>query len=199
MSESWINCAHWGFMWMKLKLAEYLEKEIPSIRNKKGLRRLISFIRAMRYSPSENAAFLLRYCYVYMGDRGVRKILVKRFKRLLVNRYGIHFNTGPNSYIGCGLFLPHPSSIVFGEGACLGDNCIVYQNVTFGAKRRKSKPDQEGRLYPVAGNDCIFYAGAVIIGPIRIADGSSVGANSVLITDTERNGVYAGVPAVRKG
>ena len=50
---------------MKNKLRDYLDAEIPDIKGKKGIRRIISFMKAMRYNPSYNAVFLLRYCYVY--------------------------------------------------------------------------------------------------------------------------------------
>lgn len=184
---------------MKSELAEYLEYEIHELRNTKGIKKVYAFIRSMLYSPSANAIFLLRYCYVNREAKGIRKLLAKHCRRKLVNRYGIHFNLGVNSYIGRGLFLPHPCSIIFGEGVCLGKNCIVYQNVTFGAKRRNAKPDKDGRLYPIAGDNCIFYAGAVVIGPIHIGNGTQVGANSVLITGTENDSIYAGVPAIKKG
>ena len=121
---------------MKLKLKEYLDAEIPKIKGKKGIIRFISFIKEMRYNPSSNAIFLLRYCYVYQEAKGIRKYLRIHFNRLLVNRYGIYFNLSSKGSIGKGLFLPHPTSIVFGDGVNMGENCIIYQNVTFGAKKR---------------------------------------------------------------
>ncbi len=94
------------------------------------------------------------------------------------------------------MFLPHPMSIVIGYGTNIGDNCTIYQNVTFGAKTRNR--EDVGIQYPQIGNNCVFYAGAVVIGGIHVADNTQVGANAVLISDTEEASVYAGVPAKRK-
>ena len=182
---------------MKSKLREYLDAEIPGLKDMQGLPRLIFFLKSMRYDPSSNAVFLLRYCDVYQMARGFKKLLCMHYKRLLVNRYGIFFNLNNDSHIGKGLFLPHPTSIVFVAGVNLGENCVVYQNVTFGAKKRGGgENDKNG--YPQVGNNCIFYAGSSIIGSIKIKDGTQVGANSVLLCNTEESSVYAGVPAKRK-
>ena len=181
----------------KLKLKDYLEAEIPLLRGKKGIRRLLALWKAMRYYPEYNAVFLIRYCYTNMEASGIKKLLRIRFRRILVNRYGIFLNIQKDNTIGPGLKLPHPHSIVIGAGVNIGDNCVIYQNVTFGAKQRGA--DKECNAYPQIGNDCIFYAGSVIIGPVKIRDRTSVGANAVLMTDTESDSVYAGVPATRKG
>lgn len=181
----------------KLKLEEYLNIEIPVLRDKKGIRKVFAFWKAMRYYPEYNAIFLLRYCYTHMESTGIKKLLRMKYKRLLVNRYGIYLNIQNENSIGLGLKLPHPCSIVFGEGVNIGDNCVIYQNVTFGAKKRGAC--EEKNMYPTIGNECIFYAGSVIIGPIHVEDCTSVGANAVLMTDTEYHSIYAGIPAARKG
>lgn len=181
---------------MTSNLREYLDIEIPELKGRKGIRWFVYFIKAMRYNPSSNAVFLLRYCDVYKTAVGFRKLLRMHYKRLLVNRYGIYYNLEGNSHIGKGLFLPHPTSIVFGAGVNIGENCVVYQNVTFGAKKRGSEQNRGG--YPQIGNNCVFYAGSVIIGPIIVEDGTQIGANSVLISNTESKSVYAGIPAMRK-
>ena len=181
----------------KLKLKEYLDVEIPYLRGSKGLKRLWSFWKIMLFNPQDYAIFLLRYCYINMEATGFRKLLLIHFNRLLINRYGIYLNIRKENTIGLGLKLPHPSSIVIGGGVNIGDNCVIYQNVTIGAKKRGAWKEEDA--YPQIGNNCILYAGSVIIGPIRIGDNTSVGANAVLISDTECNSIYAGIPATRKG
>ena len=181
----------------KLKLKDYLDAEIPSLKGKKGIRRLIDLFSTMFFSPEYNAIFLLRYCYTNMESKGVRRLLSIHFRRTLIRRYGIYLNIRKENWIGIGLKLPHPSSIVIGGGVNIGNNCIIYQNVTIGAKKRGAY--KEDNAYPQIGNNCIFYAGSVVIGPIRVGDNTSVGANAVLITDTESNSIYAGIPATKKG
>ena len=185
---------------MKNKLREYLDVEIPILNKKKGLKRFILFLKEMRYSPSHHAIYMLRYCYVYFNENGIRKYIRMHYIRKLVNMYGIFFNINSDGIIGKGLFLPHPTSIVFGEGINIGENCTIYQNVTLGAKKRDEKAvtvTNENR-YPTIGDNCIFYAGSVANGGIQVANGTQVGANAVLISDTQEYSVYAGIPAVRK-
>lgn len=181
----------------KLKLKDYLDAEIPLLQNCKGLKRLFVFWKAMRYYPEYNAIFLLRYCYTNMEATGIRNLFRIRSMRVLVNRYGIYLNIRKENTIGIGLKLPHPCSIVIGEGVNIGEHCVIYQNVTFGAKKRGSC--KEENAYPQVGSNCVFYAGSVIIGAIRVGDHTTVGANAVLMTDTESNSIYAGIPATRKG
>ena len=183
---------------MKYSLKEYLNAEIPSLSNKNGIKWLLTLWKIRRYNPSYDAIFLIRYCYVYQESGGIKKYLRKRCRRLLVNRYNIFLNIGKESVIGKGLFLPHPTSIVIGAGVNIGDNCTIYQNVTFGAKKRSSNENQIENLYPQIGDNCIFYANSVMIGSINVRNGTQVGANAVLICDTEENSIYAGVPAVKK-
>ena len=58
------------------QLSEFLDIEIPVLKGKIGLHRLISFIKAMRYNPSYNAIFLLRFCYVYQTAGGLKNYYV---------------------------------------------------------------------------------------------------------------------------
>ena len=182
---------------MKYSLTEYLNEEIPILKGKNGIRRILALIKARAFNPSYDALFMLRFCYVNHERKGFWKFLRILYKLKLVKKYGIYFNVRSDSNIGLGLVLPHPSSIVFGAGVNIGDHCIIYQNVTFGAKKIGCA-GSEISAYPRIGNHCTFYAGAVVIGPVTVRDGTQVGANAVLLSDTDENGMYAGVPAIRK-
>ena len=49
--------------------------------------------------------------------------------------------------------------------------------------------------YPRIGDDVVIYAGAVIIGPVVIGQGASIGANAVVNTDVPAGCMAVGVPA----
>lgn len=181
---------------MRHEIDDYLDIEIPLIAGKQGIRRFLYLHKIRRYYPSYDAVYMVRYCCQNLKATGIRKLMRMRYRRLLVNRYGVFFNLDENRHIGKGLSLPHPCAIVIGSGVDIGDNCTIYQNVTFGANKRGVAINNE---YPTIGDNCVFYAGSVIIGSIKVADGTQVGANSVLKTDTECRSIYAGTPAVRKG
>lgn len=99
----------------------------------------------------------------------------------------------PNARIGPGLRLPHPAAIVVGEGVQLGTNVTIYQSVTLGVAKASTLD------YPVVEDDVTIYAGAVVVGGIRISRGAVVAANSVVLTDVPPGAVVAGSPARQVG
>lgn len=103
------------------------------------------------------------------------------------------------SYLKYGWFIPRnvfgPGlSIVFFSGpivvnakAKVGANCRIHFCVTIGG--------QDGGA-PTIGDNVLIGPGAVIVGPIRIADGIAIGANSYVDKSFEEPGItIAGAPA----
>ena len=112
----------------------------------------------------------------------------KKRKRLSYDIFNI------DDLIKRGTKFPHLVGIVISRAAIIGDNCIIYQNVTIGAKSHK-QGNRKSENYPVLGNNVTVYAGAIIVGNVKIGDNAVIGANSVVITDVPPNAVYAGNPA----
>lgn len=97
-----------------------------------------------------------------------------------------------NARIGPGLFVAHPGGIVVGRGTQLGRHATLFQGVTFGA--RSWHPD-EIRRFPTAGDNCIFWANAVVIGGVRIGADCVVAAGAVVDRDLSDGALAKGVPA----
>lgn len=89
--------------------------------------------------------------------------------------------------IGKNVEFPHPVGIVIGEGVKIGDNCVIYQNVTLGRKNRDIAD------YPTIGNDVIIYCNSTVIGNVKIGDNSIIGCNTVVMKSVEKNSVCIGV------
>lgn len=94
--------------------------------------------------------------------------------------------------VGEGLKLKHPVGIIIGDGCSIGNDVTLYQNVTLGAARMG---EGEQGLYPQIGDGTIIYAGAVVIGDIRLGKNVRVGANSVVLNDIPDNCSAVGIPA----
>ncbi|MDP1542359.1 MAG: hypothetical protein Q8L99_04340 [Polycyclovorans sp.] len=87
--------------------------------------------------------------------------------------------------------FPHPIAIVIGEGVVIEENARIYQNVTLGGAR---VGDWEAGRYPTIGAGTVVFAGAVIVGDIKIGKNCVVGANSVVLKDVPDNAVCVGAP-----
>lgn len=120
----------------------------------------------------EATRLLYRACNVDFSASLAHRIRSRLASRRLALRFGIY--AAPTAKIGRSICLPHPTGIVIGEGAVIGDDVTIYQHVTIG-RRRKSDAS-----YPAIGDGSTIYAGAVIIGPIVIGPGSVIGANTVV-------------------
>ncbi len=95
----------------------------------------------------------------------------------------------PQARLHPGISLPHGTGIVIGEGVEIQGKTRIYQHVTLG---------QDGRgeaAYPVIEEGATLYAGACVLGAIRIGKGAVVGANSVVLRSVEEGVVAVGAPA----
>lgn len=178
----------------KMDLKKYIAIEVY------GGKKLPLFKRIyFRYcEPSTNAVFLIRKELHYKEKAdGASNVFWKNimffkyqyYRIKLVRRYGIHFSG--RCSIGIGLNLPHPVGIVIGANK-IGDNVTIFQNVTIGGARMG---DYLKHNQPFVGNNTILFAGSKVLGNIMVAENTMVAAGAVLNKPTEKNGIYAGVPA----
>ncbi len=87
----------------------------------------------------------------------------------------------PGARIGEDFFIDHGTGVVIGETCVIGKGCRIYQGVTLGAL---SFPrDGDGALrkglarHPLLEDNVTVYAGATILGRVRIGANSVIGAN----------------------
>lgn len=90
----------------------------------------------------------------------------------------------PAAQIGCPFFIDHGTGIVVGETAIIGRNVKLYQGVTLGALSLSKGAKMKGtKRHPTVGNNVTIYAGASILGDIKIGDNVTIGSNVFLIED----------------
>ena len=96
----------------------------------------------------------------------------------------------PASQIGRRVFIDHGSGVVIGETVIIGNDVLIYQQVTLGGVSTS-----KGKRHPTLGNNIVIGAGAKVLGNITIGDNSKVGANSVVVKDVPADSTAIGIPA----
>ncbi len=95
----------------------------------------------------------------------------------------------PKAQIGNRFFIDHGEGVVIGETTIIGDDVLIYQQVTLGGTG-----NEHGKRHPTIGNNVIIGAGAKILGNIKIGDNTRVGAGSVVVDDVPEHCTVVGVP-----
>ena len=80
--------------------------------------------------------------------------------------------------------------MVIGETAVIGNDVIIYQQVTLGGVSTS-----KGKRHPTLGNNVVIGAGSKVLGNISIGENSKVGANSVVVKDVPADSTAIGIPA----
>jgi serine O-acetyltransferase len=95
----------------------------------------------------------------------------------------------PGATIGRRFFIDHGMGVVIGETAEIGDDCTLYHGVTLGGTSW-----DKGKRHPTLGNQVVIGAGAKVLGPITVGNGSRIGSNAVVVKDVAPNSTVVGVP-----
>jgi serine O-acetyltransferase len=104
------------------------------------------------------------------------------------NHYGIELPYTVR--LGRRVIVEHCGAIVIHGYSTIGDDCIIRQGVTIGARsvNRATEAPELGARVDVG-------AGAKILGKLRIGDGAEIGANAVVLNDLPAGVIAVGIPA----
>jgi len=118
-------------------------------------------------------------------EKGLRKELLSTayFQELKKNGSWIGYNA---HFEGMPVFPHGISGIFISDGAKVGSNCVIFQQVTIGSN---TLPNSKGAGAPVIGDNCYIGAGAKIIGNVKIGNNCRIGANCVVFKDMPDNSV----------
>ncbi|MFH1722809.1 MAG: serine O-acetyltransferase EpsC [Candidatus Altiarchaeota archaeon] len=131
---------------------------------------------------------------------GVQVILLYRISHVL-HKLGVpfipraisylgRFLTGaeihPGAKIGKRFFIDHATGVVIGETAEIGNDVMLFQNVTLGGHGWWRDKKGEKR-HPTLEDNVVVGVGAAILGPVTVKKNSRVGALSVIIDDIPEN------------
>lgn len=107
------------------------------------------------------------------------KLIARIFSNRARRRTGIEIH--PGAQIGRRFFIDHGIGVVIGETTEIGDDVMLYHNVTLGARRFAT-----GKRHPSIGNRVTIGAGAKILGAVQIADDAKIAYNSVVLDDVRK-------------
>ena len=74
------------------------------------------------------------------------------------------------------VFAHNALGVVIHPDVVIGANCRIGQNVTIGGRSGKT-------IVPIIGNNVLIGANALILGPVKIGDGSKIGAGAIVVKD----------------
>jgi serine O-acetyltransferase len=135
-----------------------------------------------------------RAVFIYRVQKLVKSLNLDRLE-LLISNFN-QFLTGAEICSGADIGAPftirHPSGVVIGGGATIGKRVTVLQGITIGQANVLEDFDNSG---PIVGDDVILGANSSILGSIFVANGTKIGAHSLVLESTVENGTYIGVPA----
>jgi serine O-acetyltransferase len=118
--------------------------------------------------------------------------LISQFARTVTGGIEIH----PGAKIGKRFFIDHGVGVVIGETTEIGNNVMLYHQVTLGATGWwRPSPGRKQKRHPTIGDDVTIGVGAAILGPIIIGQGSKIGAMALVLESVSPNSVVASKPA----
>ncbi|GCF07711.1 serine O-acetyltransferase EpsC [Dictyobacter arantiisoli] len=118
--------------------------------------------------------------------------LISQFARVLTGGIEIH----PGAQIGKRFFIDHGAGVVIGETAVIGDNVMLYHQVTLGATGWwRPSPFRKPKRHPTIEDDVTIGVGAAILGPITIGKGSKIGGMTLVLESVPPNSVVVSKPA----
>lgn len=128
----------------------------------------------------------------YLKFQNKNIFLANYFRKKMIVKYGVFI--GRNTKILGKITFPHPNNIVIGEGVILHNNITIYQGCTLGLGENKTLEelgnyDNWKNFYPEIEDNVVIYASSTVVGGIKIAHGSIIGANTFVNKSYKENSV----------
>ncbi|BAF72314.1 serine O-acetyltransferase [Sulfurovum sp. NBC37-1] len=157
------------------------------------------FLNVKRNDPALHSTFELFFNYPGLWALFFYRIAHSlygkglRFLPRFISAIGLFLTTidiHPAATLGRRVFIDHGVGVVIGETTVIGNDVIIYQQVTLGGVSTS-----KGKRHPTLGNNVVIGAGSKILGNITIGENSKVGANSVVVKDVPADSTAIGIPA----
>lgn len=118
--------------------------------------------------------------------------LISQVGRVITGGIEIH----PGARIGRRFFIDHGAGVVIGETAEIGDNVMLYHQVTLGATGWwKHRGDGRVKRHPTIEDNVTIGVGASILGPVTIGHDSKIGAMALVLENIPPHSLVVSHPA----
>jgi serine O-acetyltransferase len=151
-----------------------------------------------REDPAAKSVLEIFLCYpgfhAVLLHRVAHKLYIARVPLLprvisQVSRFFTGIEIHPGATIGRRFFIDHGMGVVIGETTEIGDDVLIYQNVTLGGTG-----NERGKRHPTIGNNVVIGTGAKVLGGIRIGNNTRIGAGAVVVHPAPDNSTVVGIP-----
>ena len=143
------------------------------------------------FYPHLHALWLHRLAHhYYLKGYRVGPRLVSLFARFISGGIDIH----PGATIGRRFFIDHGSGIVIGETAVIGDDVMLYHQVTLGATGwwKDMKRERGAKRHPTIEDHVVIGSGASVLGPVTVGAYSKIGAQALVIESLPPHSIVLG-------
>lgn len=140
-------------------------------------------------SPGLHAIWAYRLGHALWLKGGLWRPVARLLMTLVRAVTGVEIH--PAARIGRRFFIDHGSGVVIGATAVVGDDVMLYHQVTLGGRSM----DRDAKRHPTLGDRVVIGTGAKVLGNIDIGDDVQIGANSVVVRGVPRGAIATGIPA----
>ncbi len=157
------------------------------------------FLNVKRNDPALHSTFELFFNYPGLWAIWFYRISNRLYKKGLrfiprfisaIGQFLTTVDIHPAATIGQRVFIDHGVGVVIGETAIIGNDVLIYQQVTLGGVSLS-----HGKRHPTVEDNAVIGAGAKVLGNITIGKNSRIGANSVVLKDVPPHSTAVGIPA----
>ena len=139
-------------------------------------------------SPGLHAVWSHRVAHRLWEGRPAYRLPARVLSNVTRTLTGVEIH--PGATIGRRFFIDHGMGVVIGETSVVGDDVMLYHDVTLGGRSMAKV-----KRHPTVGDRVTIGSGARVLGDINVGDDSQIGANSVVTKDVPAGAVAVGIPA----
>ncbi|MDR2360529.1 MAG: serine O-acetyltransferase [Oscillospiraceae bacterium] len=103
------------------------------------------------------------------------------------SRFWTGIEIHPGAKIGRRFVIDHGMGIVIGETTEIGNDVLIYHQVTLGGTGK-----DKGKRHPTIGNNVVIGAGAKVLGPFTVHDNSKIAAGAVVVKEVHQGSTVVG-------